>query len=325
MASTAAERPGADADRPSDIPAPGWKQIAVRAWKEASEDNISLIAAGVAFYAFLAFVPLLAALVLTYGLVAEPSSVVSHMQSLTQAMPADAAKIIGDQLQSVVQTAGSKKGFGLLLAIALALYGATKGATSIMTATNIAWDVEEKRGFVKRTLLAFAFTAGALIGLLLAIVGVSVLGFIDHLLPTSAPWVHTLLRILFWIPAAAAVSLGVALIYRYAPDRRPVPAWRWISPGSIIVTIVWLIATAGFGFYVANFGNYNATYGSLGAVIVFLTWLYLTAYILLMGAELNAEVERQTDQNTKAKGKDGEEARPDKDPPPSTWLPKTVH
>lgn len=277
-----------------DITAKGWKEIALGAYRESNADNIGLIAAGVAFYAFLAFVPLLAAMVLTYGLVAEPSTVVRHMRTLTSVMPGEAAAIIGDQLRSIVETAGSEKGFGLLLAVALALYGAMKGATSIMTATNIAWDVKEERSFAKRTLLAFLLTIGAVLGLLIAVAAVSVLGFIERLLPSASAFVHTLLRILFWVPAAVAVSLGVAILYRYAPDRRPPPRWRWISPGSVAATIVWLIGTLGFGLYVSNFGNYNATYGSLGAVIVFLTWLYLTAYILLMGAELNAEVERRT-------------------------------
>ena len=131
--------------------------------------------------------------------------------------------------------------------------------------------------------------------LLLAIAGISMMGFIEQLLPGSSPLIHTILHILCWIAAAAAVSFGIAVLYRYAPDRRPTPPWRWISPGSVAATLVWLAATALFGFYVANFGSYNATYGSLGAVIVFLTWLYLSAYILLLGAELNAEVEQQTD------------------------------
>ncbi|HEV2078783.1 MAG TPA: YihY/virulence factor BrkB family protein [Allosphingosinicella sp.] len=317
MAKAAAQgQPGADADKPSEIPAPGWKQIAKRAYKESNDDNVSLIAAGVAFYAFLAFVPLLATMVLTYGLVAEPASVVSHMQALTQAMPQDAAKIIGDQLKSIVTDAGSKKGIGLLIAIALSLYGAMKGMAAIVTATNIVWDVEESRSFLKRTALNLILTVGAVLGLLLAVVGISVLGFIDHLLPTSAPIVHTLLKIGFWVLAAAAVSFGVAIIYRYAPNR-PKPEWKWISPGSVIATVVWLISTAAFGFYVANFGSYNATYGSLGAVIVFLTWIYLTAYILLMGAELNAETERQTDKETleKEQGGSGSKSKSEEDSP----------
>jgi len=323
MAKAAGGKLGADADKPSDIPAPGWKQIAKRAYKESNDDNVSLIAAGVAFYAFLAFVPLLATMVLTYGLVAEPSSVVSHMQALTKAMPADAAKIIGEQLKTIVTDAGSKKGIGLLIAVALSLYGAMKGAAAIVTATNIVWDVEETRSFVKRTALNLILTVGAVLGLLLAVAGISVLGFLDHLLPASAPIVHTLLKVGFWVLAAAAVSFGVAVIYRYAPNR-PEPEWKWISPGSVVATIVWLIATAAFGFYVANFGNYNATYGSLGAVIVFLTWIYLTAYILLMGAELNAETERQTDKDTKEKGgsKRESKAKSPKDSSPAEELRK---
>jgi membrane protein len=264
-----------------------------RTYGESSRDNVSIIAAGVAFYAFLAFVPLLGAIVLIYGLVAEPSSVVQHMQAMTSMMPADAAKIIGEQLMTVTQTASSKKGIGLLVALLLSIYGAMRGATSIVTALNVVYNVEETRGFIKTTLMSVALTLGAAVALVMALLGVSVLGFVEHLLPFSSPFVHTVLKILFWAVAAAAISLLVALIYRYAPNR-PTAKWAWITPGSAVATLLWLAATIGFGFYVANFGSYNATYGSLGAVVVFLTWLYLSAYILLMGGELNSELEKQT-------------------------------
>jgi membrane protein len=283
---------GAGATTPAEVPAPGWWAVAKRTWNEGSRDNINLIGAGVAFYAFLAFVPLLAAAVLTYGLVAEPASVVQHMQSLTTAMPQDVARIIGEQLMSIVQNADSKHGFGLILAILLSLYGAMRGATSIITALNIAYDVEEDRGFIRTTLLALLITAGAALALILGVVAISALGYLEHLLPFSSPVVHTLLKILTWVVAGAAISLLIAAIYRYAPNR-PNPSWRWLTPGSIVATLLWVAATLGFGFYVANFGSYNATYGSLGAVIVFLTWLYLSAYILLMGGELNSELEKQ--------------------------------
>jgi membrane protein len=287
-----------DADTPAELPAQSWWAVLKRTYKESSTDNVSLIAAGVAFYAFLAFVPLLAALVLTYGLVADPASVASHIQGLTHAMPAEAASIIGDQLKSMTETGSGKKGLGLLLAILLALYGAMRGATSIVTALNIAYNVPETRGFVRTTLLSALMTVGALVALLVAILSVSVLTSIEELLPFSSPFVHVALQILFWIAAAAAISLLIAAIYRYAPNR-PSPKWAWLTPGSIAATLIWLAATVGFGFYVANFGNYNATYGSLGAVIVFLTWLYLTAYILLMGGELNSELEKQTQRDTR--------------------------
>ena len=281
------------AKRPSEISAEGWREVLKRTYRESSRDNVSIIAAGVAFYAFLAFVPLLGSLVLVYGMLAEPQSVVQHMQALTALMPADAARIIGEQLMSVTTTASSKKGLGLLIALLLSIYGAMRGASSIITALNIVYNVKESRSFVRATLLAAALTLGAVFALLLAVLGISLLHFVEDLLPFSSPAVHLVLKIGFWIVAAAAVSLLIALVYRYAPNH-PAPKWRWLSPGSIAATLLWLSATLGFGLYVANFGNYNATYGSLGAVVVFLTWLYLTAYILLMGGELNAELEKQT-------------------------------
>ena len=292
-----AARAGAGADKPAEVPAPGWWAVLKRTWAESSKDNVNLIAAGVAFYSFLAFVPLLAALVLTYGLVAEPASVVQHMQQLASVMPADAAKLIGEQLMSTVKGAGTQKGFGLLLAILLSIYGAMRGASSIILALNIVYNVEEDRGFIRTTLLAVAITLGAMIALGAGIVAISAMGYLEHLLPFSSPAIHLLLKILSWIAAAAAVSLLLAALYRYAPNR-PNTKWRWLTPGSIVATVLWIAATLGFGFYVSNFGNYNATYGSLGAVVVFLTWLYLTGYILLMGGELNSELEKQTDRKT---------------------------
>jgi membrane protein len=292
MAGAARRNEGEGADSPADIPAQGWKHVLVRTYRESSKDNVSIISAGVAFYAFLAFVPLLAALVLTYGLVAEPASVVQHVRGLFEMMPADAARLIGEQLISISQGAASKKGLALMIALLLSIYGAMRGASAIVTALNIVYNVREDRGFVRTTLLAVLITLGAIAALLLAIAGVSVLAWLEALLPFSSPFVHTILKIAFWIVAALAVSLGIALVYRYAPNRVD-PPWVWLTPGSVSATLLWILATLGFGFYVANFGSYNATYGSLGAVVVFLTWLYLTAYILLMGGELNSEIEKQ--------------------------------
>ena len=286
--------PAAGEDSPADLPPRAWKDILVATWKESGDDNLSLVAAGVAFYGFLAFVPLLSAFVLSYGLIAEPSSVVEHMRSLTRVMPQNAASIIGDQLKSMTETGAGQKGLGLLLAIAIALYGATKGASAIITALNIAYDVEETRGFMKKTLMSFAMTGGALLTLFLAILAVSASHVVEDFLPALSGVTHVLIKILFWALAAAAVVLLLALVYRYGPNRPDAP-WRWITPGSGFATLSWLAATAGFGFYVSNFGNYNATYGSLGAVIVFLTWLYLSSYIVLLGAELNSEIEQRAE------------------------------
>lgn len=269
-----------------------WRQILKRTWKEAGDDNVSLLAAGVAFYAFLAFVPLLASAVLTYGLVADPETVAAHIQSLAQSLPQQAAGIIGDQLRSMTEGGDSAKGFGLALAILLSIYGASKGAGAVITALNVAYDIEEARGFVSRTLVTLGMTVGAVVVLLIAAAAISALGFIESLLPFTSPLLHQLLKIAFWIVAAVAASLVLAFVYRHGPNRPDAP-WMWITPGSAAATLLWLLATFGFGLYVSNFGNYNATYGSLGGVVVFLTWLYLSAYIVLMGAELNAELERQ--------------------------------
>lgn len=278
-------------DSPADIPPRTWKEIALGTWRESGKDNLSLVAAGVAFYVFLAFVPLLTAFVLSYGLIAEPASVVSHMQGLTGMMPQNAASIIGDQLKSMTETPNGAKGIGLAVALAIALYGAAKGANALMTALNIAYDVEdESRGFVRKTLISLAMTAGAVVALLLAILAISAMTAIESLVPNLGGAGHLLIKLLFWALAAGAVALLLAAIYRYGPDRPDSP-WRWITPGSALATLGWLAATAGFGLYVSNFSDYNATYGSLGAVIVFLTWLYLSAYIVLIGAELNAEIE----------------------------------
>jgi len=269
-----------------------WKQILKRTWAESGDDDVGLLAAGVAFYFFLAFVPLLASIVLTYGLIADPSTVAEHIRTLAQTLPREAAAIIGDQLQAI--TGGEKSGshgFGLLLAIGLAIYGASKGAGAIVKALNIAYEVKESRGFIRTTLLALAITVGLMAVIAAATAAGSAIGFIEHLLPFSSPVVHVVLQIVSALLAIAVVGLGIALLYRYAPNRPDAP-WAWVTPGSAVATILWVAASFGFGLYVSNFGNYNATYGSLGGVVVFLTWLYITSYVLLMGGELNSELER---------------------------------
>jgi len=295
LCASVADPPSSSADRadsPADLTARGWVRILIATWKEAGEDNLGLLAAGVAFYAFLAFVPLLSAFVLSYGLFAEPASVVLHMQTLTGLMPQNAAEIIGEQLKGMTETSSARTGFALMLAIGIALYGASKGAASVITALNIVFETVESRGLVKRTLMALVMTAGAVLALFLAILAVSALNFAGTLLPELGGGSRLLVKGAFFLLAAASVVLTLAVIYRYGPDRPDAP-WRWITPGSALATITWLAATLGFGAYVANFSDYNATYGSLGAVIVFLTWLYLTFYIVLLGAELNATLERQ--------------------------------
>lgn len=295
----------------ADAPAPGtshaespwrmsfaeWKQVLVRSWKEAGDDNLGLISAGVAFYGFLALVPLLGAIVLSYGIVAEPKTVIANVGQLTSVMPADAAKLIGEQLLNVVKTSDGKKGLGLLFALVIALFGARNGATAIMTALNVAYDEKEDRGFIKLNLYALGITVGAVVVAIVAMIAIAALGHLETLFPGLPKFVVAVGKLVTYVLLALAGAAGAATLYRYGPSRAEAK-WTWLTPGSLIVTVLWLALTIGFGIYVANFGNYNATYGSLGAVIVMLTWLYLSSYILVLGAELNSELERQTTAQT---------------------------
>jgi membrane protein len=269
-----------------------WRAVLVRTWKEAGDDNVGFLAAGIAFYAFLAFVPLLASVVLVYGLAADPQTVAEHIGKLFATLPRDAAALIADQLKSLTASPKSAKGISLAVAVAFALYGASKGAGGVVTALNIAYELKEDRGFVKTTLLTLAMTVGGLLVILLAVGAISVSALVEHILPFSSPVAHILFQALAWAVAVAAVGVGLAAVYRFAPNRAEAP-WMWVSPGSAAATLLWLLGTIGFGLYVSHFGSYNKTYGSLGGVVVFLTWLYLTGYIVLMGGELNSELEKE--------------------------------
>ncbi|WP_395332049.1 YihY/virulence factor BrkB family protein [Novosphingobium sp. BL-8H] len=269
----------------------------VRTWKETGVDNVSLVAAGVAFYGFLALVPLLGAAILSYGLIADPQDIVRHVTSMSEVLPKDAAALIGDQLLNIERTSGEKKGLGLVLALALALFGARNGAASIITALNIAYEVQERRNFIWINLLALAITAGAVAVGILAVIAIASLGHLEDLLPWL-PWYALVAgKILSYVVLVLAGAAGAATLYRFAPSRHRA-RWSWLTPGSVGAAVLWLAMTASFGVYVANFTDYGATYGSLAAVIVLLTWLYLSSYVLVLGAELNSELERQTSART---------------------------
>lgn len=290
---TAAPDRGRDASNPFAIPPRGWKDVLLRTWSEAGADNAGLIAAGVAFYGFLAMVPLLGAIVLSYGLVASPATVTDNIRSLTSVMPAEAAKLVGEQLLNLVHTSDGKKGFGLLIALGVAIYGAMNGADSVVIALNVAYDEAETRGFIARKLLNLAITLAAVVVALAATVSVAALGHLETLLPGVPGVVLVAGKLLAYLLMALVGAGAAAALFRYGPDRDRA-RWIWLTPGSLLTTLLWLVITLGFGIYVANFGSYDATYGSLGAVVVLLTWLYLSAYVLMLGAELNAELEHQT-------------------------------
>lgn len=284
--------PNPAASSPAALNLTGWGRALIRTYKESGKHNLELISAGVAYYGFLTLIPALGALVLTYGLVVDPGEVAKQMRAIVQHIPAEAAKLIDGQLTDVVQTATGKKGAGLALALVLALYGAMKGAAAVVTALNVAYEVPENRSFIRKTLLNLVVTAGALLVAVLALVSASAFAALGHSAAGLSPAATTAIKIVSGLVTIAIAVTAVALLYRYAPARDNA-RWQWVTPGSIVATVGFMVMTFAFGIYAKNFGHYNATYGSLGAVVVLLLWLSLSAYVLLIGAELNAELERE--------------------------------
>lgn len=290
--------PGEHARKPTEIPAKGWVQVVKRGWKEASADQVPLLGAGVAFFGFLAMFPALAAFTLIYGLVADPATISSQTQTLSAALPPEARELLVGQLDQLASAPRQSLGWGLILAIVLALWSASGGVGNLITAVNIAYDEEKKRGFVKDKLLALGVTVGAVIFLALIVAlmaGVPVvLGFLDVNGPLR--WVIEVVR---WVLLAGLVMLALAVLYRVAPDR-DAPKFRWVSAGAVVATVLWLLASAGFSLYVTFFGNYAKTYGALAGVVLLMLWLWITSYAILLGAEINAESEEQTVKDTTA-------------------------
>ncbi|MEZ0498214.1 YihY/virulence factor BrkB family protein [Sphingomonas sp. IW22] len=289
----AALPPGGESTRPWHHPWKAWRSILGRVWTMTGYHNLSLMAAGVAFYAFLSFVPLLGAIVMSYGLFADPQAVVVHMETIFELVPADAARLISDQLISIVTTASDKAGLGLIIALVLSIYGAMRASSAIIQALNVIYEEEEGRNFIVTTLLSAMLTIGAIVAAITGLLSAVALGYLRFLTDLLGPAGVATMQVLTWIVAGAIASAAFAFIYRYGPDRAPA-RWRWLSIGSVAATVLWLLATVGFGIYAANFANYNATYGALGAVVVLLMWLFVSSYAVLIGAELNAEAERQT-------------------------------
>jgi membrane protein len=288
--------PGLQAGRPSDIPKAGWVQIVKRAWKEAKRDSVSLLSAGVAFYAFLAIVPTLIAAVLLYGLVSEPADVAEQIDSFGSALPSSAEQLLSEQMDTLVNTPQRSLGVGLILALLLALWSASGGVSNLIAAVNVAYDEEETRGFIKTKALSLSMTLGAILFLVVAVALVAAVPVIMDALNLPG-WVNVVVEVGRWLGLIVAVMVALALLYRWAPDRSNAK-FRWVSIGSFVATVLWVVASAGFSIYVDNFGSYGKTYGSLAGVVVLLLWLWLAAYATLLGAEVNAEMEQQTIKDT---------------------------
>ncbi len=287
---------GRNAQTPTAIPPKGWKDIALRLKAEIAADHVALIAAGVAFYALLAIFPTITALMALAGLLLEPSQVTAQLRDVAQIIPEQAAQIILDQAVAVT---GSQQG-GLSLAFAaslgLAIYSSSKGMGSLMEGFNVAYDEDEKRGFVKRMLVTLALTLFLIFGLLAGLVAALAIPPALSLLALPG-WLETAVSLSRWLILAVLTVFGLAVLYRFGPSRENAQ-WAWLSPGAIAACLLWLAASVGFSIYVGNFGSYNETFGSMAGVIVLLMWLWISAFIVLLGAELNAEMEEQISSDT---------------------------
>ena len=288
--------PGVTADKPTKIPARGWKQIVKRAWAENKADNMPIIGGGVAFFGFLAIFPALSALISIYGLVASPNTVAKQVDSFASGLPTSARSLLSDQLKSITDNSGSALTVGLVISILAAIWSASGGVNNLMTAVNLAYDEVETRGFVKRRLISLGVTLGAIVFVLIAVGLVAVVPAVLNALHLGV--VGTILaQVIRWVLLLVLMAGALAVLYRVAPDR-DAPRLRWVSLGSVVVTVVWAIVSLLFSFYVNNFGSYDKTYGTIAGVIVLMLWLYLTCYLVLLGAEINCEAEHQTAQDT---------------------------
>ena len=287
---------GREAERPSQIPPRGWFSILRRVMAEVKEDNVTLLAAGVAFYAMLAIFPAIIAVVTVYGLVADPNQVEAQVSEFAKSLPAGADQLLTEQLQNVVSAGRQSLSIGLAVSLAAVLWTASGGVQGLVKGLNIVYDENETRGFLKLRGLSLLLTLGAILVAVIALTLIAVFpAVIDNLgLGRAGELAASITR---WVVLALLVLVALAVVYRFAPDRAN-PRWRWVSWGAVVALVLWLLGSIGFSWYVDNFGKYNQTYGALAAVIILLLWLFLSAFAVLLGAELDAEIERQTARDT---------------------------
>jgi membrane protein len=292
---------GRSADSPTKIPSRGWKDILWRVYEDISAHRLLMVAAGVVFYAMLAVVPAITALVSIYGLFADASTINQHLSFIATMMPGTAYDLISDQITRIAGNNNGKLTFAFVFGLGMALWSANAGMKSIFDALNIVYDENEKRSFIKLNLISLAFTLSAVVALLTAVGAVVALPLVLQYLGLAEDRQTWLLALLRWPVLLVLVMLGLALLYRFGPSRRDAQ-WRWVTPGSMFASFAWLAISALFSLYLSKFTDYNATYGSLGAVIGLMMWIWLSVTVILIGAELNAEIEHQTARDTTESG-----------------------
>lgn len=287
------------ADGPVEIPWPGWRAVLRRVGMEMISDRASLVAAGCAFYATLALFPLITMLISLYGLVFDPVTVEPQLEALRGLLPPSAYDLIAERVHQLVTQPRQSLGMSLLLSTGVALWSSASGVKSILAALNLAYEEAETRSFLRYQFTAFAMTLAAIlagatgIAVLVGLPAVLVfLGFDGN--------VKLMIRLASFGVLVVSVALALALLYRYGPARRRMPRWRWVTPGSLVATVLWVSASALFSYYVANYASYDAMYGSLGTVVGLMLWFWVSAYVVQLGAELNAELELQTARDSTA-------------------------
>ena len=282
----------AGAASPADIPSRGWVEIARSVWTKVGKNRVPAVAAGLTFYGILALFPAITALVSTYGLFADPADIQRQLAQLSGVVPDGAISVIGDQVTRIAAQGSQTLGLAFLSGLALALWSANAGVKALFDALNVAYEVNETRGFIRLNAITLLFTLSGIVLVLAALSLAIVLPWVLEHFFFGYYGMATIMRWLTWPIGMAIALLLLAIVYRFGPAVKK-PAWRWITPGSLFATIVLIVASGGFAYYAAHFGSYNKTYGALGAAIGFMTWLWISAIVVMVGAEINAEVERQ--------------------------------
>jgi len=285
-------RPGRGATRLVQIPWRGWMQVLRRAGREMASDQIGLIAGGCAFWATLSLFPALSMLISLYGLVFDPVTVEPQLETVRRLLPAPAFELIAARVQALVSRGSATLGISLFLSTAFALWTASTGTKSLLSALNIVFRQEEQRGFLRFQAVGLAMTLGAILS---AILGLAILVVLPAVISFVGLSAHAsgLLRLGSLAVMLVYVLVALSLLYRYGPSGPPRKV-QWVTAGSLVATILWLLASALFSFYVQHLARYDATYGPLGTVAGIMMWLWVSAYVVLLGASLNAELEAQT-------------------------------
>jgi membrane protein len=293
------EERGSQAEKPRQIPKRGWKEIFSRVWSNFTSHHLSMLAAGVAFFLAVALVPTLAAAISIYALVADPAQVQEQFAGMAGILPEDLRGLLQDQMTRIAGQTGAA-GAAAIVSILLALWSGSAGVKGLMEALNIIYREEDKRSFIKRSLTALGLTLAAIILGMVSIFLIAIFPIIVNFVGLGG-LPEGLTSALRWPLLFVAALFVLAVYYRYAPDRDE-PQWKWVSWGAVVATVLWVAGSGLFSLYVSQFGNYNETYGSLGAAVLLLLWLYLSSFAVLLGAEINAEMEHQTEKDT-TKGK----------------------